>query len=942
MAANMGSTTMRNLPDVAMVAQNVWVIYNNGNSGNFYGTSCASPLWAGFMALVNQQAMANGYPPVGFLNPAIYAIGKGANYAATFHDITAGNNTSSSSPTEFYAVAGYDLCTGWGTPNGFNLINALAIPDPLGVAPGNGFMSTEQVGGPFSQTNLNFTLTNAGADSLNWSLANTSVWLSVSASGGSLPAGTATTISASVNASSTNLVPGYYPATIIFSNLSSGIFQTRQFNLVVGVGLVWNGGAGTRQPQDGSGTWINQSAANTNWWNGSGNVPWNNASPDIATFGSGSGAAGTVTVSGAVTTGGINFNAPGSGNYTISGSGPLTLNGNINAGVSATINAPLTLGLPATFTAANSRTLTISSLLAGSSANDLTIVGPGTVSLTAQNNTAPSLGMGGSVYVNSGTLSVGSGNSEYGALGNVAGISIAAGATLSLQSYNALSGYEAAARNVTLNGGTLTAVNGYHQVNLLTFNGGTISSSGSVTFGSIMLDNNCYVTANSTISAQNFMLDSPNGAFYISTNATLTFPGTIADNTPGGFTSSLTLNGGGIMLLTATNAFSGTVTINYGDLQLNPGGNGGNSIAGLLGSVSSITINAGGTLNTLGNNAISGSGGSARNIILNGGTLIDGAGNHAIASLMLNRGTVSGDGNTTAGSYNLKGNCIVTDNSTICAQNLTTAAGSIFNVSSNVTLTISGTIIGSGGCNLTGGGAMVMSGTNTYTGNTTVSNGTLEVDGALGNTPVVIVGGKLTGMGEIAGTVTVEANAIFSPGQSDTIGTLAVDNQLTLAGASLMQLNRTNTQNCARVTGITTLTNGGVLTLSNSGPALQNGDNFQLFSARTYRGTFTTVNLPALGSGLVWDTTQLAQSGIVAVTNLPLPLTGGIAPGGGFQLSFGGPAGSGYRVLTSSSLLLPLTNWTAISTGIFNASPASFTDFGTTNTPLQFYRIVSP
>ena len=93
----------------------------------FGGTSCAAPLWAGFTALVNQQAAAAGQATVGFLNPALYAIGKGASYTSNFHDITTGNNFSSSSPSKFSAVAGYDLCTGWGTPNGTNLINAFTL-----------------------------------------------------------------------------------------------------------------------------------------------------------------------------------------------------------------------------------------------------------------------------------------------------------------------------------------------------------------------------------------------------------------------------------------------------------------------------------------------------------------------------------------------------------------------------------------------------------------------------------------------------------------------------------------------------------------------------------------------------------------------------------------------------------------------------------------------
>ena len=132
MSANLGSITMRNVPDVALTGDNVYVVYHQGGrrvTGIFGGTSCAAPLWAGFMALVNQQTALGGNLPVGFINPAVYAIGKSnANYTSIFHDITTGNNFSSSSPTKFPAVSGYDLCTGWGTPTGTNLINALATP----------------------------------------------------------------------------------------------------------------------------------------------------------------------------------------------------------------------------------------------------------------------------------------------------------------------------------------------------------------------------------------------------------------------------------------------------------------------------------------------------------------------------------------------------------------------------------------------------------------------------------------------------------------------------------------------------------------------------------------------------------------------------------------------------------------------------------------------
>jgi len=105
-------------------------------------------LWAGFTALVNQDAVMSGRPTVGFINPAIDAIGSAGNYTMCFHDITTGNNTSPSSPNKFYAVAGYDLCTGWGVPAGQNLVSALATPDPLGVLPDSGFTAIGGSGGP--------------------------------------------------------------------------------------------------------------------------------------------------------------------------------------------------------------------------------------------------------------------------------------------------------------------------------------------------------------------------------------------------------------------------------------------------------------------------------------------------------------------------------------------------------------------------------------------------------------------------------------------------------------------------------------------------------------------------------------------------------------------------------------------------------------------------
>ena len=131
--ANKGSKTYRNIPDVAAEANFDNYICYSGNGGdegsgqhcddNWGGTSFAAPRWAGYIALVNQQAVAyygKSTSTVGFINPTIYTIGLGSSYSADFHDITSGSNGA------YSAEIGYDLVTGWGSPNGTGLIDSLA------------------------------------------------------------------------------------------------------------------------------------------------------------------------------------------------------------------------------------------------------------------------------------------------------------------------------------------------------------------------------------------------------------------------------------------------------------------------------------------------------------------------------------------------------------------------------------------------------------------------------------------------------------------------------------------------------------------------------------------------------------------------------------------------------------------------------------------------
>ena len=121
-SSNKGSTTLRNGPDVSANANFTFYVcadQTTCTANDYGGTSFAAPMWAGYIALVNQQLKTNGFSTIGFINPYLYSFGVSSSYHTDFHDITSGKSGS------YSAVTGYDLVTGWGSPNGQGLINAL-------------------------------------------------------------------------------------------------------------------------------------------------------------------------------------------------------------------------------------------------------------------------------------------------------------------------------------------------------------------------------------------------------------------------------------------------------------------------------------------------------------------------------------------------------------------------------------------------------------------------------------------------------------------------------------------------------------------------------------------------------------------------------------------------------------------------------------------------
>ncbi len=220
------SQTYRNGPDVSANANFTYYVcadQTTCTANEYGGTSFAAPLWAGYLALVNQQSVANGNGKLGFINPTLYTIGASSSYTTDFHDITSGSNGYS-------AITGYDLATGWGSPNGSGLLNALA-----GTAATPGFNLSASPG------SLSVVQGNSGTSTITSTVSggfNSSVVLSASGNPSGVTVGfnpssfaTGAGSSTATFTVSSGVTPGTYPITI--SGTSGSSVKTTTVNLTV-------------------------------------------------------------------------------------------------------------------------------------------------------------------------------------------------------------------------------------------------------------------------------------------------------------------------------------------------------------------------------------------------------------------------------------------------------------------------------------------------------------------------------------------------------------------------------------------------------------------------------------------------------------------------------------------------------------------------------------
>jgi kumamolisin len=227
-SSNRGSTTLRNGPDVSANANFTFYVcadQTTCTANDYGGTSFATPMWAGYIALVNQQLANNGDSTIGFINPTIYAQNVTSSYGTDFHDITSGTSGS------YSAVVGYDLVTGWGSPNGTGLINALA---PTSTSPAFAISSSPAsvsvVQGKSSTSTITTTVSGGfdAAVALTASGAPTGVTTTLSPTSIAAPGSGSSTLTLAV-ASTT--VAGTY--TITVTGTGGGITHTTTVLLTV-------------------------------------------------------------------------------------------------------------------------------------------------------------------------------------------------------------------------------------------------------------------------------------------------------------------------------------------------------------------------------------------------------------------------------------------------------------------------------------------------------------------------------------------------------------------------------------------------------------------------------------------------------------------------------------------------------------------------------------
>lgn len=628
-----------------------------------------------------------------------------------------------------------------------------------------------------------------------------------------------------------------------------------------------------------------------------------------------------------------------------------TVNGSISGSGSLTQQGSSTLILAQNNTYSGPTTIASGTLQVGTGTTVGT-VGPAAIT----DNGTLNFNRSGTFTVNNGISGSGSVSFNGTATVTLAGTNnyngittVGSGTTVKLGSANVIPAFGAGSNNVSVSG--KLDLNGFSQtVSRLNGTGNLVNDSGSAT-NVLTINYDGTGTADSTV--------------------------LMADNDGTGGKVALLKLGTGSQILRAVNTYSGGTVVSNGNLNVRNGSSlgtgpvylrGGNlSFAGLTfansfkldtnatfdvpnsGNVvftGNVTGSNTLTVNILNNETFSWNGAATQlagftgNIVISNGpgSFRFQASQGSAAATFDMTGSTAQISSQSAGTYQL--GALVGDSTPF----LGAASGSTFVIGGkNLSTTFGGTLNATSN-NLVkvGTGTFTLSGPNSFTGTTTVSNGVLALTGSSSldsNSGISVNSGgtldvsginggvlnlgkianqTLSGGGTILGSVNATGNGIATINPGDSIGTLTINNALTLAGNSVltMELNRTNAGATSDEIVAGSITANGTLDVTNLGPNLVNGDTFKLFN-QPVTG-FTAINLPATDSTgtnvYAWNnniavdgTIKLVSGGASPVNTTPTNLVFGVTNG---QLSLSWPADhTGWHLQKQTNGLNSTSAW---------------------------------
>lgn len=498
----------------------------------------------------------------------------------------------------------------------------------------------------------------------------------------------------------------------------------------------------------------------------------------------------------------------------------------------------------------------------------------------------------------------------------------------------------------TVSAGTLKLGNGSALGDAL--QGTTVSSGGvldlngqSVVSEAVGLDGNGINSGGALIngSASGASLSGPvtlnaNASVGVATNSSLTLSGGVMESVIG---MNLTKVDEGTLILSGTSSYSGVTKINAGTVQVN-------SPSALSGS--SILNSGGSTADTSTLNLAAASSGYTMNALSIGGVMRFTGPSSGSATLTFNGAAAQG----ITGSAATKKISVATNVNVVVSGSAFDILGAAATANRNHTIQVDGymtfnapiTATGSAftaGFTKMGAGVLVLTNSNTYTGATTVNEGTLLVNGDIAAGSVTVNSATLGGTGSISVPVTVTANGTLAPGAS--IGTLTINSNLTLAGNVFIEVNRSvsPSNDLTSVSGVLTNAGTGTVTMTNlGGTALAAGNKFKIFNKAVLNGAALTIS-GALPGGLIWSN-SLATDGSISVlsTNIATRPTLSFATSNNVMTFSWTDASYHLQAQTNALSVGITTNWFDYPSG--GASPVRVTN--NPANPTLFFRLKSP